>query len=210
MELLFHSPFWHVYGIAGEKVSTKPIVFSSPSREMEWEKKIRDDYMRHYRRWKKWMISIDISKSRWRILISKKIGMRMNRAISGWWWFFAHGMKNTWRIWADEALYENICEIEFCDWISVSLISAALRKVSQCLPLLHLRRLRRDLESGSKSVLYSFTRKQNPRFAKRQIGGFHLCTHESEFHSKQSYSIEDTEDGDAGICEDGDPHIGIA
>ena len=38
----------------------------------------------------------------------------------------------------------------------------------------------------------------------------YLCTHESEFHSKQAYSIEDTEDGDAGICEDGDPHIGIA
>lgn len=91
-----------------------------------------------------------------------------------------------------------------------SRISAALRKVSQCLPLLHLRRLRRDLESGSKSVLYSFTRKQNPRFAKRQIGGFHLCTHESEFHSEQSYGVEDAEDGDAGICEDGDPHIGIA
>lgn len=35
-------------------------------------------------------------------------------------------------------------------------ISAALRKVSQCLPLLHLRRSRRDLESGWKSVLYSF------------------------------------------------------
>ena len=38
----------------------------------------------------------------------------------------------------------------------------------------------------------------------------YLCTHESEFHSKQSNGIEDTEDGDAGICEDGDPHIGIA
>ena len=37
-----------------------------------------------------------------------------------------------------------------------------------------------------------------------------LCTYESEFHSKQAYSIEDTEDGDAGICEDGDPHIGEA
>ncbi len=32
----------------------------------------------------------------------------------------------------------------------------------------------------------------------------------SEFHAQQAYSIEDTEDGDAGICEDGDPHIGIA
>lgn len=38
----------------------------------------------------------------------------------------------------------------------------------------------------------------------------YLCTRESEFHSEQAYSIEDTEDGDAGICEDGDPHIGIA
>ena len=37
-----------------------------------------------------------------------------------------------------------------------------------------------------------------------------LSQNESEFHSEQSYSIEDTEDGDAGICEDGDPHIGIA
>jgi len=73
-----------------------------------------------------------------------------------------------------------------------------------------LAKIAQGLGSGSKSVLYSFTRKQNPRFAKRQIGGFHLCTHESELHSEQSYSIEDAEDGDAGICEDSDPHIGIA
>ena len=91
------SGFWHEYGVAGKRVSAKPIVFSSPSREMKREKKIRDDYMRRCRQWKKWMISIDISKSRWRILISKKNGMRMYRAISECWWFFMHGTKNTWR-----------------------------------------------------------------------------------------------------------------
>ena len=37
-----------------------------------------------------------------------------------------------------------------------------------------------------------------------------LSQNGSEFHSKQAYSIEDAEDGDAGICEDGNPHIGIA
>ena len=37
-----------------------------------------------------------------------------------------------------------------------------------------------------------------------------LSQNGSEFHAQQSYGIEDTEDGDAGICEDGDPHIGIA
>ena len=76
--------------------------------------------------------------------------------------------------------------------------------------LLHLRRSRRDLESGWKYVSYSFTRKQNPPICQKANRGVHLCTHESEFHSEQAYSIEDTEDGDAGIREDGDPHIGIA
>ena len=55
----------------------------------------------------------------------------------------------------DEALYENTCEIEFCDCISVSLISAVLRKGRQCLLVLRFLRSRRDLESGWKSVSYS-------------------------------------------------------
>lgn len=51
---------------------------------------------------------------------------------------------------------------------------------------------------------------QKPALPKKQSGFFIDTQNGSEFHSEQAYSIEDTEDGDAGICEDGDPHIGIA
>lgn len=59
----------------------------------------------------------------------------------------------------------------------------------------------------AKAVL-KITSRQSPVTSHQSLA--YLCTRESEFHSEQAYSIEDTEDGDAGICEDGDPHIGIA